>query len=317
MIILGFFALGALGAVGMLAGIIPIPKSANEAISGPVVIWGTRPKTDFEFVDTFIQVNYKNVSVKYIQKNIQTFESELNEAIASGRSPDLIVISQEQLLRNRSKIRPVSVNQDALFSFSQTYINGADVFLYNNSILAYPLALEPLVMFYNDRLLTSAGYAFPPRTWSELQSYSSTLTKVDDNRNIESSLVALGTFDNMEYPLDIVSTLLMQVGTKIINRNTSTSDSGVSTNYVANVSGNAAEQVFDFYTAFTNPNKRVYSWNASMPRDIDAFAQEKTSLWFGYPSDAERLRRKNPNLNFKIAEMPQVENGDKIGRAHV
>ncbi len=39
--VMGLFALAALSAVGVLSGVIKLPQSADQNISGNVVIWGT------------------------------------------------------------------------------------------------------------------------------------------------------------------------------------------------------------------------------------------------------------------------------------
>ena len=60
------------------------------------------------------------------------------------------------------------------------------------------------------------------------------------------------------------------------------------------------------YTDFAAPHKTVYSWNRSRPFSEDAFLAQDLAVHFGFASEIEALRRKNPNLDFDVAMMPQI-----------
>lgn len=91
----------------------------------------------------------------------------LSEAIASGKGPDLVIISQEQILRNKSKILVQKIEPETILSYKNTFINGAELFITQEGLVALPFAVNPLIMFYNDRLLTSAGFAKLSQYWDE------------------------------------------------------------------------------------------------------------------------------------------------------
>lgn len=309
MVIMGIFGLMALAAVGVLSGVIPLPKSAEENISGTVVAWGTLDPQGFQFVENTLKVVNKNISFQYIQKPLATFDTVLNEAIASGRGPDIIIISQEQILRNKSKIAIQNITSDSRLAFRDAYINGAELFLSEEGMIGYPLAVNPLVMYYNDRLLTSGGFAKPPQFWDELQTYVDVLTVKNDNRDIRGSALALGTFENITYPLDILSALILQTGTAIVQKETRYDNQNRPFSiYISDLGTTQTNQVLEFFNAFSNPNKKLYSWNISLPQDIDAFTSEFSTFWFGYPTDESRIQAKNPNLNYKITSLPQIRN---------
>ena len=307
LIISGLFALAAMAAIGVLSGVIKLPQSADQNISGNVVIWGTIDSKAFQFTSNFIKSVNKNISIQYVQKQAINFESQLSEAIASGRGPDLILISQEQILRNKSKILIQKLTPETTLSYKNAYINGAELFITEEGLVAIPLAVNPLVMYYNDRLLTSAGFSKPPQYWDEMGNYVDALTVKNDQKDIRSTTVALGTFDNLEYPLDILSALILQTGNKIVSAETQyDSQNNVSTSYKSYLSSSATDQVLEFFNAFSNPQKKLYSWNISLPEDINAFTSEFSTIWFGYPTDESRIQAKNPNLNYKITSIPQI-----------
>lgn len=309
MTIIGLFGLAAFAAVGVLSGVIKLPKSAQENISGPVVVWGTIDQKSFQFTENSLKLSHKNISFSYVQKSQVNFESLLSEAIASGKGPDIIIISQEQILRNKSKIAVQRIDAQTTLSYKNAYINGAELFITDEGLVAIPFAVNPLVMFYNDRLLTSAGFAKPPQFWDEMQSYVDVLTVKNDDKDIRRSAVALGTFENMEYPVDILSALILQTGNKIVDSVVRyDNQNNALTTYQSFFASNNSAQVFDFFNAFSNPQKKLYSWNKSLPDDLEAFTSELTTFWFGYPTDESRIMAKNPNLNYKITSIPQIKN---------
>lgn len=309
LIIMIFFGMMAMGALGVLSGVITLPKSAEENISGQVVAWGTLDPKAFQFVENQIKLANKNISFQYVQKSLINFETQLNEAIASGRGPDIIILSQEQILQNQAKIAVQNLSADSRIAFRETYMNGAHMFLSEDGLIAYPIAVDPLVMYYNDRLMTSAGFSRPPQFWDEIGSYVEKLTVRNDNRDIRGATMAMGTFNNVVYGLDIISALILQTGTPIVDRQiTYTTTNTPITSYRAVVDTPQTPQVIEFFNAFADPNKNLYSWNTSLPRDIDAFSSEFLVFWFGYPTDEATIRAKNPNLVYKIAPIPQIRN---------
>lgn len=313
LIVMVLFALAALVAVGVLSGVITLPKSAKESVQGSVVAWGTLDEKTFRFSTNFLKTLNKNVLFEYVQQPIENFESLLNEAIASGRGPDIIIISQEQILRNKSKIAAQKISSSDSIDYKEKYINGADLLITNEGLLGVPLAANPLVMYYNDRLLTSAGFPTPPKFWDEMQAYIDALTIKNDDRNIERSAVALGVFENTTYPLDILSALLLQSGAPIISPELQyNTNKEAFTVYKSNIVSSNTDQVLEFFNAFSNPQKKLYSWNTSLPLDIDAFTSEFSTFWFGYPTDEAIIKAKNPNLNYKIAAIPQVRNSKNV-----
>lgn len=307
MVIIGLFALAAFAAVGVLSGIIKLPQSAEENLSGTVIAWGTIDAKAFQFTENVLRSANKNISFQYIQKSQVNFESVLSEAIASGRGPDIVIISQEQILRNKPKILVQSLTAETALSYQNTFINGGELFITDEGLVGIPFAVNPLVMYYNDRLLTSAGFAKPPQYWDEMQGYVDALTVKNDEKDIRRSALALGTFENMTYPVDILSALILQSGNKIVEGNVRYDNTGAPyTTYQSYVASTETNQVLDFFNAFSNPQKKLYSWNKSLPEDIDAFTSELTTFWFGYPTDEARIIAKNPNLDYKITSIPQI-----------
>jgi len=67
----------------------------------------------------------------------------------------------------------------------------------------------------------------------------------------------------------------------------------------------------NFYTKFSDPKNTYYTWNENMEYSLDSFSKGDTAMIFGYASDRQLVKSKNPFLNFKAAEMPQPKAGEK------
>ncbi|KKT59828.1 MAG: hypothetical protein UW54_C0019G0001, partial [Parcubacteria group bacterium GW2011_GWC1_44_26] len=57
---------------------------------------------------------------------------------------------------------------------------------------------------------------------------------------------------------------------------------------------------------FSKSNKDSYSWNRSLPQSSAMFQAGDLALYFGYASEYQSIKQKNPHLNFDVAVVPQV-----------
>jgi len=60
-----------------------------------------------------------------------------------------------------------------------------------------------------------------------------------------------------------------------------------------------------FFVEFSNANSQLYSWNRSKENDLSSFLGEELAIYFGYGSEAFRIRERNPNFNFDVTAIPQ------------
>jgi ABC-type glycerol-3-phosphate transport system substrate-binding protein len=192
--------------------------------------------------------------------------------------------------------------------FLDTYIGGAQLYLGAQGALAIPILVDPLVMYWNRDLFTNAGIATYPQYWDQFPGLVPKLTQIDANRNIQRSSVALGEFTNVPHAREIFGSLLLQLGNPV-----SVSTSGGLASALGNSSAyqgeNSTTQVLDFFTEFANPTSQYYSWNRSLPSADSDFLSGGLAVYFGYASEINQLRAKNPNINFDAAPLPQVRNG--------
>ena len=114
--VFGFLAVAGLIAFATFKGF-----SGNGPSVGTVVIWGTLPASSVNAaLDDYKRSHQSFGQVSYVEEPAESFESALADAIASGRGPALILISQEQLLAEESRLAVIpesSISERAFRGF--------------------------------------------------------------------------------------------------------------------------------------------------------------------------------------------------------
>ena len=272
---------------------------------GPVTIWGTFDKRSFDRYLVFARESNEALErVTYRQFEEATFHQDILEALASGQSPDLLFIKDQDLYRYLDKIYTMTVDSYPRSLFEDNFVDGAGVFLQNGGVVGLPLASDPLVMLWNRDLFASAGIARPPASWRDFFELTERLSVVDDSLTVRQSAISFGETANVDHFKAIIATLLLQLGNPIVTYNQSARAQAV---LEGNQNIESAHQALRFYTEFSDASKSVYSWNRAMPDSQDAFLSGKLAVYFAPVSTIAALRLKNPNLNFAVAEIPTVD----------
>ena len=303
-------------AVLIFSGLVKVPgkKNPEANLSGTVVIWGTIPEAQMNAIIDPIGKSVKNYSVRYVQKNPEDYEDDFVQALASGKGPDMIVLDPGLLIKHSDKIASTPYKTFSERDYKDLYVDVANLFLGPDGVLAIPISIDPMVMYYNKDTLAAAGIAAPPLHWNEFLSLPATLSKVNENGTLTKNMVAFGEYDNVEHAKDIVSMLALQLGNPIVEAELKyTEDKKPYYTYKAvldrtNADGvRVGESVLRFYTQFADPAKQTYSWNKTFPSARTMFISGKLAFYFGYASEYKGIAEKNPNLRFDIARVPQVK----------
>lgn len=302
--IIVFIALAGFGIL-VFSGAIPIGNKNTPGSLGTVVLWGTtKGATMAPLLEEFNNTNSTFI-VKYVQKGVESFDQDLLEALADGTGPDMFLLPDNLAFHYANKIFTIPYNSYSLASFKNSYAPAGEVFLTSKGILAFPLSIDPLMMYYNRSQLDANGIIYPPAFWDDLTSLVPKLTKKDDSKKIIKSAVALGHFSNVTHAKDIVVALFMQGGSGIVTEKNGILNSSLNNFNMPNPKYDLAS-ILKFYTDFADPNKDVYSWNKSFPNSNDAFSREDLTFYFGFPSELASLVNRNPNQNLSIAPLPQI-----------
>lgn len=301
-IVFGFLAILALG---LIATYKPSSNYTGPALGSSVQIWGTMPAGAFAAVlNPLKEAKPEYAVVNYVQKDARSFDNDLLNALADGVGPDIIFMPHEQLVQYRNKIQPARETEWPLRDFKNTYIDGAEIFALKDGIYAYPVAIDPLVMYYNRDLLSTKNIINPPITWEGVVGeIVPTLVERDFSRTIIRSPLAFGEYRNVQNAFPVLSMLMMQAGSGFVQENKDGYQ--VLLNSTAAGSGQPLDNALTFYTNFASPSNPLYSWNRAQDNDRTEFLGEGLVLYFGKGSEARGLEQDNPNLNFDIAEVPQ------------
>ncbi|MFA5933925.1 MAG: extracellular solute-binding protein [Candidatus Paceibacterota bacterium] len=309
-ILIVVFIIGAVVAVLIFAGIIPVGQTGSTAV-GNVVAWGTIPKNSLSGTLDEYNRTSKTFKVNYVQKNSATFDGDLVEALASGTGPDLILLPENLILRYTNKITVIPYTTFPQRTFQDTFVNEANLYLTDKGIIGFPVVIDPLVIYYNRNSFQSANISEPPKTWDDVASYIPKFTVRDTSGNITKSAISLGTFSNIPHAKDILSMFFLQAGNSIVVNH---SGQYVSTLVDTTTLGNRtqASGALEFYTAFSNPLQSLYSWNKTLPNSLDAFTSGDSAMYIGFASEYQTIQKKNPNLSFDVARIPQAKNAETI-----
>jgi ABC-type glycerol-3-phosphate transport system substrate-binding protein len=283
-------------------------KGFNSGVApvGKVTIWGTLPERSVQ--DTIM--NLRNArgeleATTYYEYPADTFDRDLADAIAAGRGPDMILISQEQLAGLEDKIQLIENSATSARTFRDTYLPEAELYLFGKGAYGIPFVLDPLVLYYNRTHLTAAGAATPPATWEAVAGLSPALTRLDQVGGIARSGIALGTYENVENARAVLSLFFMQAGYSISERTIEGTRSTLSRAVGRSFGVEPAVAAASYYLQFANPAKTSYTWNRAFPSARQAFLAGNVSLYPGFASEEPLITSGNPNLDFDMAPIPQ------------
>ncbi len=227
-----------------------------------------------------------NIKVNYIQQSPKEYRERLQSALARNQGPDIFRyhISWMPMLKN--EVAPIPSDVMTTADFESTYYPVIKENLrLGTSYVGLPLGIDTLALFYNEDIFQAAGKT-PPTSWDQLRQTAIELTTHDESGRIQTAGVALGTTSNVEHWSDILGLMMLQNGVDL-----------------ANPTSQLAQDALIYYTIF---NKTDNVWNETLPSSTIAFATGKVAMYFGYSWDIFELKNINPNLKFKVVEIPQL-----------
>ncbi|MDO8570879.1 MAG: extracellular solute-binding protein [Candidatus Daviesbacteria bacterium] len=253
--------------------------SEDEQIMRPLI-------SAFESQHPNIKINFEKQSPLNYQTRAQT---QIKASPATAGSPDIITIHESWLPAFFPDLKPAPDSSISLADFSQTFYPVArDSLVVNNKIYAMPLEVDGLALFYNDDILKAAGVKVP-KSWQDFINVSRTLTVKNQDGQIQTAGASVGTTTNVDFWPEIIALLFLQ-------------QPGGDLRSPAN---NAGIEIVKFYTGFvTDPQNKT--WDVNLPNSTKMFADGKLAFYFAPSSQISVIKELNPNLNFKVATVPQL-----------
>jgi ABC-type glycerol-3-phosphate transport system substrate-binding protein len=311
-------------AIVFLLTVVPFFSGCGNAVTPynvSIEIWG--PFDDSSVYATIID-EYKKVNpfvkeIKYRKFSVDTYQSELLDALASGNGPDIYMINNSWLPAFKNKLAsapfvsqafptPLVSEQNMKDNFPDTVLND---FSEDGNVYAVPLTVDSLQLYYNKDIFNAAAITAPPKTWNEFDDYVQRTSIINANGDITQSGASIGTVKNINRPTDLLMAMMLQNGVEFPMKKGAVSK--ISDGVIAK-DGNtimAAENSLKYYTQFSkltndsgNPNP-YYSWNDRNHYSIDAFTEGTLGMTFNYSWQIKAIKSKNAKLNFGIAPIPQ------------
>ena len=312
-IVLGVFIFFGILGVVVFAGFGGTNRNAVEDVT--INLWGVLPRDSFNSViESFNMNNPGYFKINYTEKSLANIENDLNNAIIEKTPPDALLIPENILFRNQKKLSLITWSALPEREFLDTYVESGEVLKTNEGVYGIPFIIDPLVMYWNRDIFSSASKALPPKTWDEVVGLIPVLSKISEDKKISRAMIPLGEFQNISHAKEIIFALAHQAGSKMLVRQDTTLNNGllesVYGDSVSRNDDNPFEIVLNFFTQFSDPTKPAYSWNRSIENSGVYFSKGGSATYLGFASEIPGIRAKNPNLNFDVAEIPQSKNAD-------
>lgn len=289
-----------IASLAFLSGFILVLSGCGEPESVPYEItldvWGTFDDSDVfnQIVADYRKINPHIKDIKYRKLAPETYKEDLLDAMASGNGPDIFMLRNTWLSSFADKAIPAPAAMFTEKTIRDAFVDVvADDFLdEKKQVMAVPLSVDSLALYYNKDIFNAAGISAPPKTWEELVAMVPLLVKQDDFGNINQAAIALGSGENINRSSDILLTLMMQYGASITD---------------ARFSEQPDRQALEFYTQFSRLGLPVYTWNQRQHYSIDAFYEGTLGMMINYSYHYATIRQKNAKLNFAVAPLPQFD----------
>lgn len=275
-------------------------QKAPESYAVDLEVWGVFDDSDAyaELFSEYRKYNPYVRSLTYRKMPVETYKEDVLNALAAGKGPDIFMI--RNAWRGAFEDKIVSVPEQIPMTerqYRDTFVDVAasDFIGTDGKIYGAPLSVDSLALYYNKDIFNAAGITAPPTTWEDLLSMVGILNRVDEYGNITQSGVALGTAYNINRSTDILTALMLQLGSNI----------GESEKSRLDLSDNQSRMALDFYTQFANAGTGLYSWNPRLHYSIDSFYEGTLGMMVNYSWQYATLKQKNAKLNIGVAPLPQ------------
>ncbi|CAN5136419.1 hypothetical protein BH11PAT4_BH11PAT4_1870 [soil metagenome] len=285
-----------------------------------------------------------NLTITYDNRDIETYEVDALKSLGARTGPDIWSIPNDWLGDHVPRIQPIPANYffpldskgkrqttgpSPAEQVKELFPEGISEQLIGTdgeSVLGLPTNVDSLRLYYNRELFSAAATEFQkslgsgaksedftpvktlfskaPATWGDVLEMEKYLTKLDGNTVVRSA-IALGTADNVSKSADIVSLLILQNGAKVVSVDRKNALFHIPTTSPSGVVVSPGELALDFFTSFSNPAKASYTWNPSMPQDLDAFGQGRVAMVIAFTDFEAQLKIKYPRFRFDTAAVPQ------------
>ena len=258
-----------------------------------------------------VTIKYKTLSGNY--------QNEVKELQYDGKGPNIFMLFNSWLPEYKDDLLPAPKEMMTLAQYKNTFakVTVDDFTTSDGKIYSFPLYVDTLALFYNEDMFLQAGYTKPPENWDEFKNYVEKLRRFKEeetnvaaginNTNINQLEIAGAAFGggwNVNRSQDILMLLVIQNN---LNKNEENPLS---------FTNKGSRDAIKYYTSFTDPSKRFYTWDKNWMYSIDAFTQNKAAMMINYTRMLKNIKEKTQGeVNFRIAPIPQLDKNNKVNYA--
>jgi ABC-type glycerol-3-phosphate transport system substrate-binding protein len=300
-------------------------KSTSTTSVINIKVWSFEDADIWKPVIKQFQSDHAGYKIVYEKQTLDSdYENRVLNSVLSNQGPDVWNMPNDWVYRHKDKLLSISASAININNFVPSVGQTVD---FGDKVYALSSYSEPLMIYYNDKIFQQRLSDFNkenpgsdnfyvrkeaarvlqgvPGTWTDFITTVNLLTIKDDAGNIEQSGVAMGT-DQISNAQDILYLLMLQNGTKMTSDDLTQAIFNLPAQTPKETSDNPGLRAMEFYTSFANPSSENYSWDDSLGDDIDAFAEGKVAMIFGYSSLQNTLAQKYPDFRFKRTYVPQL-----------
>jgi len=241
-----------------------------------------------------------NVKIEYEKVSIQQYRERLIARSQTGNGPDIFRFHNTWLPEIQEVITPLPKDIMTNAEYEKTFypVIQKDLKVGDN-YYGIPLYIDGTVLVYNDTIFKQAGLISPPVSWigggNDVISAVNKLSVKNASGQIITSGIAIGTATNVEHFGEIFGILTLLNGGD-----------------VKNLSSTEAVEALQLYRKFSEDGY----WDETMPNSTTAFTQGKVAMIIVPTWQIINIKAQNPDLNIKVAEIPQGLDGSAVAVAN-
>lgn len=307
------------------------PASTATAVSNVVVAWGFEEEDVWKPIVSSFQSSNKGLILKYYKQNFDDeYENKLLNSILAGQGPDVFPMPSDWIYRHKEKLAAApadaKTNSTGIAPYTQYAPAVKDLITFDGKYYALPTTFEPLIVYYNPKLFQNAVDAYnnthkgneftdarkkmaallqePPKNWGDFLEVAKTLT-IKNGSVITQSGLGMGT-SSINNSQDILYLLMLQNETRILSEDLKIATFNSPKDTVLDPKNVPGKKALDFYTSFANPSSANFTWSDSLGNNVQAFADGKVAMIFGYSSLQKAFLQSYPTFKYKKAYAPQL-----------
>jgi len=238
----------------------------------------------------------ENSDIKIILRTFpySVYTTKLVATLSTGEGPDIINIHNSWAYGyiKAGLIVPIPEETISKRELKNEFFPMLSSFSQHGLYYGLPIGATNLALFYNRRLFREAGLSDsnPPKTWEELKTMATKLTKYDRSGRIIQSGAAIGLADGQGWNY-FTEAVLRQAGVAVITKD------------MKSVGWNTPEGIaaFEWFVNFSTKD-RIYSH--LLPGEYDCFRLELAAMMISGSFKIGELAKDCPKLDYGVVPLP-------------